>query len=129
MEQVWVALLRGINLAKRNRVPMAGLREVFEAAGCGSVKTYIASGNVVFTKDAADPKALARKLERAVADAFDVKTPIVLRTATQIRKVVDSHPNWGATTYTVEFESIPFGAPGNNPVTLSGLTTGDVDAD
>ena len=44
-------------------------------------------------------------------------------------KVVDSHPNWGATTYTVEFESIPFQAPGNNPVTLSGLTAGDVDAD
>jgi hypothetical protein len=44
-------------------------------------------------------------------------------------KVVDSHPNWVATTYTVEFESIPNQAAGNNPVTLSGLTTGDVDAD
>jgi hypothetical protein len=44
-------------------------------------------------------------------------------------KVVDSQQNWGATTYTVEFESIPVQAPGNNPVTLSGLTSGDVDAD
>jgi hypothetical protein len=44
-------------------------------------------------------------------------------------KVVDSHQNWGATTYTVEFESIPFQAPGSNTVTLNGLTTGDVDAD
>jgi hypothetical protein len=44
-------------------------------------------------------------------------------------KVVDLHPNWVATTYTVEFESIPFQAPGNNPVTLTGLTAGDVVAD
>ena len=44
-------------------------------------------------------------------------------------KVVDSHPNWGATTYTVEFESIPVQTPGRDQVTLSGLTTGDVDAD
>jgi len=44
-------------------------------------------------------------------------------------KVVDSHQNWGATTYTVEFESIPAQAAGNNPVTLNGLTDSDVDVD
>lgn len=40
-------------------------------------------------------------------------------------KVVDSHQNWGPTTYTVEFESTPIQGPGNNPVTLGGLTAGD----
>ena len=44
----WVALLRGINLGPRNRVPMAGLRTTFEAAGAQDVRTYIVSGNVVF---------------------------------------------------------------------------------
>lgn len=54
MAQAWVAFLRGINLGSRNRVPMPALRTVFEEAGCGSVSTYIQSGNVVFTKRASD---------------------------------------------------------------------------
>jgi len=44
-------------------------------------------------------------------------------------KVVDSHPNWADTTYTVEFDSIHEEIPGGNSVTLSGLTMGDVDPD
>ena len=44
----YVALLRGINVGGRNRVPMADLREAFETAGYSSVRTYIQSGNVLF---------------------------------------------------------------------------------
>lgn len=92
MEQGWVALLRGINVGSRNRVPMAGLREALEAAGCNSVSTYIQSGNVVFTKQTSDRKALARRLERAVEEAFGVKSVVVLRTFSELRKLARSHP-------------------------------------
>ena len=44
----FVALLRGINVGGRNRLPMKGLIAVFEAAGCRNVGTYIQSGNVVY---------------------------------------------------------------------------------
>lgn len=44
-------------------------------------------------------------------------------------KVVDSHQNWTETTYTVEFDSIHEKMAGGNSVTLSGLTTGDLDPD
>jgi uncharacterized protein (DUF1697 family) len=92
MDQAWVALLRGINLGSRNRVPMPALRTVFEDAGCDSVSTFIQSGNVLFTKRAGDRNGLARKLERAIADAFDVPTAVVLRTAGEIAKVARSRP-------------------------------------
>jgi uncharacterized protein (DUF1697 family) len=88
MAERWVALLRGINLGPRNKVPMAELRRVFEEAGCEGVQTYIQSGNVVFTKSAPD----RAELERAVADAFGVSSAIVLRTADQLAKVTASHP-------------------------------------
>ena len=42
------ALLRGINVGGKHKVPMAALAEVFTAAGCADVQTYIQSGNVVF---------------------------------------------------------------------------------
>jgi uncharacterized protein (DUF1697 family) len=85
---VWIALLRAVNLGSRNKVPMAGLREVFEKAGGEDVRTYIQSGNVVFAHAEPDREAL----ESAVAKAFGVKTVIVLRTARQIKKLAGSHP-------------------------------------
>ncbi len=44
-----VALLRGINVGGRNKVPMAELREVVASLGHTGVTTYIQSGNVLFT--------------------------------------------------------------------------------
>ena len=47
MPPTYVALLRGINVGGKNRVPMRELEEVFVEAGCRDVRTYIQSGNVV----------------------------------------------------------------------------------
>ena len=47
-DQRYVALLRGVNVGGKNKLPMADLRDIFTAAGCAAVQTYIQSGNVVF---------------------------------------------------------------------------------
>jgi uncharacterized protein (DUF1697 family) len=96
----WVALLRGVNLGARNKVPMAALRQLLEETGCESVRTYIQSGNALFTSDTSDRAALARRLERAVEDAFAVATPVVLRSFEEIGRVADSHPFGGDTSKT-----------------------------
>lgn len=44
-----IALLRGINISGKNKVPMAELKKGFEAAGFLDVKTWLNSGNVVFS--------------------------------------------------------------------------------
>jgi uncharacterized protein (DUF1697 family) len=87
-EQGWVALLRGINIGARNRVPMAGLRTLFEELGLGDVRTVIASGNVLFTGAKPDGEAL----ERAIGERFGVRAPVVLRTFDEIRAVAAGHP-------------------------------------
>ena len=45
---VSIALLRGINVGGKNRLPMKELAAMFVDAGCEDVRTYIQSGNVVF---------------------------------------------------------------------------------
>jgi uncharacterized protein (DUF1697 family) len=92
MEQGWVALLRGINLASRNRIAMADLRRVFEEAGCRDVRTHAGSGNVVFRKRVKDRARLARTLERAVEDELGVAAAVVLRTPAELRRVLAAHP-------------------------------------
>jgi uncharacterized protein (DUF1697 family) len=93
----WAAFLRAINLGPRNKVPMALLREAFEEAGCTDVRTYIQSGNVLFRARGRDAAALGRRLERAVAETCGVKSTVVLRTWSELRRVVASHP-FGADT-------------------------------
>ena len=43
-EQRYAALLRGVNVGGKNKLPMADLRDIFTAAGCAAVQTYIQSG-------------------------------------------------------------------------------------
>jgi uncharacterized protein (DUF1697 family) len=101
-DQVWVALLRGINLGRNKRIAMADLRAAYEAAGCGEVRTYIVSGNVVFTSDTGVRRraVLAKRLEAAVEDTCGVAAWVALRTAAEIAAVVDAHPFGGDTSST-----------------------------
>lgn len=92
----WVALLRAVNLAGRHKVPMAELRAQLEAAGYGSVRTYIASGNVLL--DGPDDRTgLAGELERLIAESFAVNTTAIMRTPDELAAVVAGHP-FGADT-------------------------------
>jgi uncharacterized protein (DUF1697 family) len=88
----WIALLRGINVGGRNSVPMGELRRVLAADGAEGVSTYIQSGNVVFKHELRDRGALARRLEAAVKEAFDVPAAVVLRTFREITDVARATP-------------------------------------
>lgn len=85
-----VALLRGINLAGRNKVAMADLREVVSSLGHTDVSTYIQSGNVVFT--AADSPSLAANLERAIRDSLGVSPSVVVLTRNELAQVIANNP-------------------------------------
>lgn len=87
----YVALLRGINLGARNRVPMARLRELCEASGATNARTYIASGNVVLDSQHA-AQTVASQLERAIESEFGISIVVVVLTAAEIATVVKRNP-------------------------------------
>ncbi len=72
----WVALLRGVNVGGGNKVPMADLRQLAEGLGWRDVKSYIASGNLVFR---AAPGDLAAVLGGAMQAQMGVDVPILVR--------------------------------------------------
>lgn len=86
-----IALLRGINLGAARRVSMPELRELLTGLGYGDVRTLLQSGNVVLTSDAA-PEALARDLERQIADGLGAETPVVVRTRDELADVIARDP-------------------------------------
>jgi uncharacterized protein (DUF1697 family) len=87
----WVALLRAVNLGARNKVPMAELRRLLEAAGYEGVRTYIASGNVLLD-GRTGRAALGSDIERLVLDAFGVATTAILRKPRELSATVEAHP-------------------------------------
>ena len=92
VEQGWVALLRAVNLGPRNKVPMAELRSLLEPSGLGNVRTYIQSGNVLFTSSERDRDALALQIEEEIARSFDVATTAILRTFAELAAVATAYP-------------------------------------
>ena len=87
-----VALLRGINVGGRNRVPMAELREVVSSLGHTGVTTYIQSGNVLFSTAESDTAKLAAALEAAIADAFGLASSVVVLSRDELAGILESNP-------------------------------------
>lgn len=85
-----VALLRAVNVGGR-KLPMAELRELAAGIGFGDPRTYIQSGNLVFSSGLA-PAEAAAALERAIADRFGFEAPAIVRTAAEWRAHVDANP-------------------------------------
>ena len=92
MSSTHIALLRGINVGGKNKVPMKELVEVFVDAGCSDVRTYIQSGNVVFSADSALAESISARLTKAVAEHFGYEIPVLLRTAEQMSDVIRGNP-------------------------------------
>lgn len=84
-------LLRGINIGSRNRIAMPKLREALADTGFDAVKTYLQSGNVVLSSRAS-PDAVARKVERLIADRFELEIDVVVRTRDELAEVVRRNP-------------------------------------
>ena len=87
-----IALLRGINVGGRNKLPMKDLARLFQDVGCSSVKTYIQSGNVVFEAGDLTVEELPRLLAESIHRAFGLEVPVVLRSAAELRRIVESNP-------------------------------------
>ena len=86
-----ILLLRGINLAGRNRIAMPALRDALTAAGFGDVRTYLQSGNVVLSSSA-KANDVVRKVKRLIAEEFGLDIAVVGRTRPQLAKVVELNP-------------------------------------
>lgn len=89
---VYVALLRGINVGGKNRLPMKDLVAMLDDAGCHDVRTYIQSGNVVFRATEARASRIPGVIAKAVSDRLGFRAPIVMRTAGELRAVARGNP-------------------------------------
>ena len=109
----YVALLRGINVGGKNLIPMPALKECFEDAGFTDVRTYIQSGNVLFSAPTANARELTGRTERIIRTTFShYDASVILRSKAQMRKVVAEAPKgFGSKPDAYRYDAIFLKAP------------------
>jgi uncharacterized protein (DUF1697 family) len=103
----YVALLRGINVGSAKQLAMADLKALLEDLGHTEVKTYLRSGQAVFTTASAgtgstkkstktsgktSTTTLAADIEAAITETLDMDVPVVVRSRAEMAKVIDANP-------------------------------------
>lgn len=92
---VYVALLRGVNVGGNNMISMSALKESFTALGFAQVTTYINSGNIVFKSKETDARKLEQKIEAMLAKEYDLGSRVVIRSLAEMERLVESlPPSW-----------------------------------
>ncbi len=87
-----IALLRGINVGGKNRLPMKELAAMFVDVGCEDVRTYIQSGNVLFRVEPTLGEDIPSLISTSILSRFGYRVPVVTRTAREFQEIVQSNP-------------------------------------
>lgn len=89
-----IALLRGINVSGKNKVPMAELKEGFEELGFREVKTYLNSGNVIFSSDGDDVRSFTNQIEAMIKNQFGLDIPVFVISKEKLEDILRNAPDW-----------------------------------
>ncbi|MEU7994077.1 DUF1697 domain-containing protein [Micromonospora sp. NPDC049060] len=119
----WVALLRGVNVGGA-KVAMADLRRLVTDLGHQDVQTYLQSGNVVFGSTVRDADALARGIERAIADELGLTVPVLVRSGRELAAVAGGNPYAGREDDPTRL-LVVFLATAPDPAAVAALTVPD----
>ncbi|HWI88329.1 MAG TPA: DUF1697 domain-containing protein [Sphingomicrobium sp.] len=87
----YVALLRGVNLIGKSTLKMADLKAIADDLNLSHARTYIASGNLLFSSNEPEEK-LRRMLEKDLQAHMSKEVHVMLRTAAEMEAIVRANP-------------------------------------
>jgi uncharacterized protein (DUF1697 family) len=85
---IFIALLRGVNVGKAKRVPMADLRALLGKLGYTGIATLLNSGNAVFRAEKGSPASHARAIAAALMSDLKVEAPVIVKSANELVTIV-----------------------------------------
>ena len=87
----YVALIRAVNVSGTGMLPKEKLKAIGESAGFDNCRTFINSGNLLFTSDLAE-STVKRRIEDKVAVHFGKAVPVYVRSAREMAAAVERNP-------------------------------------
>ena len=87
----YVALVRAVNVSGTGKLPKEDLKAIGEACGFDACRTFINSGNLLFTSELSEAEAKAR-MEQRVADFLGKSAPVYVRSVAEMAEAVARNP-------------------------------------
>jgi len=87
----YIALLRAVNVGGTGKLPMAELKAMGEQAGFANVRTFIASGNLLFESAQTEKQVTAALASRLAAYAGK-PVGVLVRTGAELAAVLAANP-------------------------------------
>ena len=107
----YIALLRGINISGKNKVPMTELRKCFETLDFMEVKTCLNSGNVIFSCKDTDAAELVNRIERMIQHQFSLNIPVFVIPQEELADILRHAPDWWGTENQEIYDNLIFILP------------------
>jgi uncharacterized protein (DUF1697 family) len=88
----FAVLLRGVNVGKANRLPMADFKQLLQGLGFADVATLLNSGNAVFTSPGGSAANHATQIAGALAETLGLKVSVVVKSSDELAAAVAGNP-------------------------------------
>ncbi|MGV8964110.1 MAG: DUF1697 domain-containing protein [Candidatus Saccharimonadaceae bacterium] len=104
----YISILRGINVGGKKLIKMNALITLYEQLNFNNVRTYIQSGNVIFTYSETDVKELEGKIANEIAKVYGFNVPVIVLTKDSLQKIIDQNPFVNDAAKDISFLHITF---------------------
>ena len=90
----YIGLLRRINISGKNKISMPELKIALSEKGFADVKTYLNSGNVLFSDDEPDAVKLAESILAIIFETFHLEIPVFVISQDELKCLLSKAPSW-----------------------------------
>lgn len=88
----YISLLKGINVAGKNKIKMDALRNLYESLQCKNVTTYVQSGNVIFKGEEMGPLEWGSRISKKIQIDFGFEVPVIVMETERLQQIVRENP-------------------------------------
>jgi uncharacterized protein (DUF1697 family) len=90
--KTWIALLKGVNMVGKNKVPMKEFAALLEGLNGRDVKTYRGSGNAVFRHRGTNTTRLAGRISAVIGKAYGFEPLVILLEPEKLARIIADNP-------------------------------------
>ncbi len=90
-DDVHIALLRGVNVGGKKKVPMLELRELARSLGFGNPRTLLNSGNLVYAAHGTSTEEAATAIEQGILQRMKVSTRVLVVSAAELDLIIEEN--------------------------------------
>ena len=90
--KTYISMLRGINVGGHNLINMKDLKQMYEAMKFKNVRTYLQSGNVVFSYNDLPDSKISGMIEKQIEKSFGLIISVIIRNTQELEKIIASNP-------------------------------------